>query len=157
VLGKLLSDWTVAPLLSIGSGRPFNLLDGSGEQRPDLAATASTTDLCGNHATASRYSPTGYLIPVCTNDGTYDGIVTVPVYGTLARNTGRMPMTVFNDLRVSRTLNVGERLHLSASADVFNVINKSNVEAVNTFFTQAGQPTAAYDPRQIQVGLKLGW
>jgi hypothetical protein len=31
------------------------------------------------------------------------------------------------------------------------------VQAVNTFFTQAGQPTAAYDPRQFQVGLKLGW
>ena len=38
--GKLLSDWTVAPLISIGSGRPFNLLDGSGEQRPNIAASA---------------------------------------------------------------------------------------------------------------------
>jgi len=155
--GKLLSDWTVAPLVSIGSGRPFNLLDGSGEQRPDMAASASTTDLCGNQATASRYSPTGYLIPVCTNDGNYDGIVTVPVYGTLSRNMGRMPMTVFNDLRVSRALQVGERLHISGSVDIFNLVNKFNVQAVNTFFTQAGQPTAAYDPRQIQLGLKLGW
>lgn len=101
--GKLLSDWTIAPLISIGSGRPFNLLDGSGERRPDIAASASTTDLCGNRATPSKYSPTGYLMPVCTNDGTYDGIVSVPVYGTLSRNAGRMPMTVFNDLRVSRS------------------------------------------------------
>jgi len=155
--GKLLSDWTIAPLISIGSGRPFNLLDGSGQQRPDIATSASTTDLCGNHATGSRYSPTGYLIPVCTNDGTYDGIVSVPVYGTLSRNAGRMPMTVFNDLRLSRTLKVGERLHLSGSVDIFNLINKFNTQAVNTFFTQAGQPTAAFDPRQFQLGLKLGW
>ena len=155
--GKLLSDWTVAPLVSIGSGRPFNLLDGSGEQRPNIAASASTTDLCGNQATASKYSPTGYLIPVCTNDGNYDGIVSVPVYGTLSRNAGRMPMTVFNDLRVSRALALGERMHLSGSIDVFNVVNKFNVQAVNTFFTQAGQPTAAFDPRQIQLGLKLSW
>lgn len=155
--GNLLSDWTVAPLISLGSGRPFNLLDGNGEQRPDIAASASTTDLCGNQATPSKYSPTGYLIPVCTNDGVYDGVVSVPVYGTLSRNTGRMPMTFFNDLRVSRTLAVGERMHLSGSVDMFNLVNKFNVQAVNTFFTQAGQPTAAYDPRQFQLGLKLGW
>jgi hypothetical protein len=155
--GKLLSDWTVAPLLSIGSGRPFNLLDGSGEQRPDIAASASATDLCGNTATASKYSPTGYLIPVCTNDGVYDGVVNVPVYGTLSRNAGRMPMTFFNDLRVSRVLAVGERMNLTGSVDMFNLINKFNVQAVNTFFTEAGQPTAAYDPRQFQLGLKLGW
>ena len=157
VWGNLLSDWTVAPLISLGSGRPFYLLDGTGEQRPDIAASASTTDLCGNQATASKYSPTGYLIPVCTNDGVYDGVVNVPVYGTLSRNTGRMPMTFFNDLRVSRTLGVGERMHLSGSVDMFNLVNKFNVQAVNTFFTQAGQPTAAYDPRQFQLGLKLGW
>jgi hypothetical protein len=155
--GKLLSDWAVAPLLSIGSGRPFNLLDGSGEQRPNIAASAGTTDLCGNTATASKYSPTGYLIPVCTNDGVYDGVVNVPVYGTLSRNTGRMPMTFFNDLRVSRVLAVGERMNLTGSVDMFNLINKFNVQAVNTFFTEAGQPTAAYDPRQFQLGLKLGW
>jgi hypothetical protein len=52
---------------------------------------------------------------------------------------------------------VGERMLLTGSADMFNVINKFHVEAVNSFFTQAGQPTAAYDPRQVQLGLKLSW
>ncbi len=66
-------------------------------------------------------------------------------------------MTVFNDLRVSRILALGERLHLSGSVDMFNLVNTFNVQAVNTFFTQAGQPTAAFDPRQIQLGLRLGW
>jgi len=152
-----LSDWSIAPLISIGSGRPFNLLDGSGQQRPDVAASGSTTDLCGNTAVASKYSPSGYLIPVCTNDGVYDGIVSVPVYGTLSRNAGRMPMSVFDDMRISRNINVGETWHLSASMDVLNFVNKFNVQAVNTFFAQAGQPTAAFDPRQVQLGLKLSW
>jgi hypothetical protein len=58
---------------------------------------------------------------------------------------------------VSRTLAVGERMQLIGSVDMFNLVNKFNVQAVNTFFTQAGQPTAAYDRRQSQVGLKLGW
>lgn len=154
---KVLSDWTIAPLISIGSGRPFNLLDGTGQQRPDIAASATTTDLCGNQAIASKYSPSGYLIPVCTNDGVYDGVVSAPVYGTLSRNAGRMPMTVFDDLRVSRSIKVAERLSLSGSVDFLNFVNKFNVEAVNSFFAQAGQPTAAFDPRQVQIGLKLSW
>jgi hypothetical protein len=156
-LSELLSDWTVAPLISIGSGRPFNLLDGSGQQRPNVAASAATTDLCGNQAAASKYSPSGYLIPVCTNDGVYDGIVSVPVYGTLSRDAGRMPMTVFDDLRLSRSIRIGERMHLAGSVDILNFVNKFNVQAVNTYFAQAGRPTAAFDPRQVQLGLKLSW
>jgi carboxypeptidase family protein len=156
-LSELLSDWTVAPLISIGSGRPFNLLDGSGQQRPNVAVSAATTDLCGNQAAASKYSPSGYLIPVCTNDGVYDGIVSVPVYGTLSRDAGRMPMTVFDDLRLSRSIRIGERMHLAGSVDILNFVNKFNVQAVKTYFAQAGRPTAAFDPRQVQLGLKLSW
>jgi carboxypeptidase family protein/TonB-dependent receptor-like protein len=157
LVSKLLSDWTVAPLISIGSGRPFNLLDSTGKMRPDIAASAATTDLCGNQAIASKYSPSGYLIPVCTNDGVYDGVVSVPVYGTLSRNAGRMPMTVFDDMRLSRNIKVGERMNLSGSVDLLNFVNKFNVEAVNSYFAQAGRATAAFDPRQVQLGLKLSW
>ena len=91
------------------------------------------------------------------NDGVYDGIVNVPLYGTLGRNTGVMPTTVFTDLRVGRSFQFGERFKLDATADMFNIMNKYNVLAVNTLFTQAGTPTATYDPRQLQLGLKLRW
>jgi hypothetical protein len=68
-----------------------------------------------------------------------------------------MPMTVFTDFRVGRRFQFGERFQLDASADIFNLINKNNVFAVNTLFTQAGTPTATYDPRQLQLRLKLSW
>lgn len=156
VMSHLLSNWTIAPLITVASGRPFNIVTGASGQRPNVA-TAGQTDLCGDTAVASKYSPTGYLIPVCTNDGVYDGNVTVPLYGTLGRNTGVTPMTVFNDLRVGREFGLSERLHLTGYMDLFNVINKFNVEAVNTLYTQAGVPTAAFDPRQLQLGLKISW
>ena len=155
-LTHLLSNWTVAPLITIGSGRPFNIVTGPTAQRPNVAS-AGQTDLCGNTSIASKYSPSGYLLPVCTNDGVYDGNLTVPVYGTLGRNTGILPATVFTDLRVGRDFGIGERLRLTANADLFNAINKFNVQAVNTLFTQAGTPTAAFDPRQLQLGVKLSW
>jgi hypothetical protein len=68
-----------------------------------------------------------------------------------------MPMTFFNDTRVSRILAVGERMNLTGSADIFNLVNKFNVQRSTHSFTDAGQPTAAYDLRQFQLGLRLSW
>ena len=39
-----------------------------------------------------------------------------------------MPMTIFDDLRLSRIINVGERFHLSGSVDMLNFVNKFNPE-----------------------------
>ena len=41
--------------------------------------------------------------------------------------------------------------------DMFNIANRYNVAAVSPLFTNAGQPTASYDPRQFQFALKLNW
>jgi hypothetical protein len=79
------------------------------------------------------------------------------VPGNLGRNAGVRPTTVFTDLRLSRRLNLGERFALDVIGDMFNVINKFNVADVNPLYTQAGTPTAAFDPRQLQVALKLTW
>lgn len=46
---------------------------------------------------------------------------------------------------------------LTANAEMFNVINKFNVQAANTLYHQAGVPTAAFDSRQVQLGLKVTW
>jgi hypothetical protein len=40
-------------------------------------------------------------------------------------------------------------------ADMFNIPNRYNVAAVSTLFTNAGQATSPYDPRQFQFALKL--
>jgi hypothetical protein len=155
---RLVSNWTLAPVIEIASGTPFNLLLGTSyNSRPGVAASAAQTDLCGDTAVASRYSPTGYLIAPCTNDGVYDGKATLPFYGTLGRNAGTMPMTAFTDLRISRRIGLSERFHLDASADVFNAINRFNVSGVNTLYSMAGTPTAAFDPRVLQLGMKVSW
>ncbi|HEY3616416.1 MAG TPA: hypothetical protein VGK96_06355 [Candidatus Sulfotelmatobacter sp.] len=41
--------------------------------------------------------------------------------------------------------------------DMFNIANKMNVAAVSPLFTNAGLPTAAYDPRQFQFAMKINW
>ena len=156
-MGKLLSDWTIAPILEFGSGRPFAILTGadtnfdfgSNTDRPNVVPTGAPTDSCGNVPVASKYSPTGFLQAGCFIDGT--------VPGNLGRNAGTRPWTFFNDLRISRRFNVYGEATLEGIVDIFNVVNRLNVADVNPHYTQAGTPTAAFDPRQLQFALKLRW
>ena len=50
-----------------------------------------------------------------------------------------------------------ERFKLDGTVDMFNLINKFNVADVNVLWTTAGKPTASFDPRQFQFGLKLSF
>jgi Carboxypeptidase regulatory-like domain/TonB dependent receptor len=155
--GRLLSDWTIAPIIEISSGRPFAILTGADTNfdfssltdRPNAVPAGTGTDSCGDIPVKSKYSPTGFLQAACFIDGT--------VPGNLGRNAGTRPWTVFNDLRVSRRLRFSERIALDGILDIFNVANRFNVADVNPLYTQAGTPTAAFDPRQLQVALKVSW
>jgi hypothetical protein len=166
---RFFSNWTVAPIIEVASGRPFNILTGTSDNlqfdpsgsRPDVVAAGTPTNSCGYSTVASKYSPTGYLQEVCFADLTPQQLASpnalLLLDGNLGRNSGFQPWTVFNDLRVSRKIFFGERFNLEAIADMFNLANKFNVASVNPLLTNAGQPTAAYDPRQFQFALKLNW
>jgi hypothetical protein len=159
----LFSDWTLAPMVEFSSGRPFNIISGfdqnfdltAGTDRP-RTASAGQTDACNNTAAPSEFSPTGYIIPVCIADAFVTGVIP-DLNGNLGRNAGRRPTTIFTDLRVSRKFFFTERVSLEGSMDVFNLANHFNVADVNPLWNQAGTPTAAFDPRQFQFGLRLAW
>jgi hypothetical protein len=155
--GKLLSDWTFAPLIEFGSGRPFNIITSNGDnlQLSSLTGRPNTfaNPACGQ-VVHSKFSPTGILQEPCIAD--FNGTL-LSLDGDLGRNAGVTPRTVFDDIRVARLIPLTERMSLKASVDIFNIANRFNVAAVSPLFTNAGQPTAAYDPRQIQFGLKVNW
>ena len=103
-------------------------------------------------AVASKYSPSGYLIPTCFADALVTGQVPALI-GNLSRNAGISPYVFFNDIRIARAFKLNERMQLQGIMDLFNIINKFNVAAVNPIWNDAGAPTAAYDPRQFQFCL----
>jgi len=158
--GKLLSQWTFAPLIEFGSGRPFNIITGNGDnlQLSSLTGRPNTfvNPACGSAypAIPSRFSPSGVFQAPCPAD--FNGSL-LSLDGDLGRNAGVTPWTVFDDVRVARKIPFSERMSLDASVDIFNIANRYNVAAVSPLFTNAGQATAAYDPRQIQFGLKVNW
>ncbi len=154
---KLLSNWTFAPIIDVASGRPFNIITGVGDnlQLSSLTSRPNTfaTPACGNPV-HSKYSPTGIFQEVCLAN--FDGTL-LSLDGNLSRNAGVSPWTVFNDLRVAKRIPFGERISMDAIVDMFNIANRFNVSAVSPLFTNAGTPTAAYDPRQFQFALKVNW
>jgi hypothetical protein len=163
---RFFSNWTVAPIVEVASGRPFNLITGNPDNfqfspstsRPNVvpAGTAATT--CGP-TIASKFSPTGFFQEPCYVQFAVPGSTPTleALDGNLSRNAGVRPWTVYNDLRVSRRINFGERISLDLIADIFNLANRYNVADVNPLFTSAGQPTAASDPRQFQFAMKVNW
>src|SRR5205807_5342351 len=66
--GKLVSDWTFAPVIEVSSGRPFNVITGNGDnlQLSSLTGRPNSTvnPACGT-TYQSKYSPTGRVQEPC--------------------------------------------------------------------------------------------
>jgi len=166
---KFLSDWTFAPIIEFSSGRPFNLTTGTFDNfqfvtsggRPNVVPASTGTNTCGYPTYASKVSPTGFLQEPCFADVTAAQLASpgglLYLDGNLGRNAGVQPWTVFNDIRVAKRIYFGERLNIELIADAFNLANRFNVAAVNQLISNAGQATAAYDPRQFQFAMKINW
>jgi hypothetical protein len=147
-LHRFFSDFTVAPILEVSSGRPFNIITGvdtNGDQQSS------------NDRPSVNSSGTLVLPAFFTN-------------GSLGRNMGITHKFASLDLRVSRAIRFGERVRLDLIAEGFNMFNRFNEASasplfsdVNNFGQRAGNgryyslPTASYDPRQFQFGLKLNF
>lgn len=145
---RFFADFTVAPILELSSGRPFNIISATDTN----ADQSSSTDR-----------------PSVAADGT----LFIPPFlssGNLGRNSGITHKYASLDLRVQRSIRFGERYRLDIIAEGFNLFNRFNeasaspfFDDVNAFGQRAGngryysRPTAAYDPRQFQFGLKLNF
>jgi hypothetical protein len=82
----------------------------------------------------------------------------------LGRNTGRAFDYASLDLRVSKQFRVGEGFRIETLAEGFNLLNRANYLFPNNVWGTGatpratfGRPTAASDPRQVQLGLRVSW
>jgi outer membrane receptor protein involved in Fe transport len=82
----------------------------------------------------------------------------------VGRNTGRGFDFASLDLRLSRRFHLAERVDLQLFAEGFNMLNRANFGIPNNTFGSGasplpafGRPTAAFDPRQFQFGMKVSF
>ena len=178
---KLFSNFTVSPIVELASGRPFTVLTGT-DFRFDFSAAGGRPSV-GTAGVASPFIPgkTFVLPNVCLDNTGAPFTVQIPPApvpvppavsltppvgcdGNLGRNAFVRPGFFQWDMRVARRIPLGERLKLDLIADMFNLFNRFNVADVSPLCNptdpagcNAGQPTAALDPRQFQFALKLSW
>jgi hypothetical protein len=156
---RALSNFTIAPIFEVSSGRPFNILSNQDTNNDQ----SNQTDRPSVLADGTLCVPgTPGCVPLITG-----GVFTS---GSLARNFGLTHRYMSLDLRLARLVPLGERLRLELIAEGFNLFNRFNeaaaspfIDDVRSFNLRAGngryfsRPTAAFDPRQFQFGLKLNF
>jgi Carboxypeptidase regulatory-like domain/TonB dependent receptor len=156
---RALSRFTIAPIFEISSGRPFNILSNQDTNNDQ----SNQTDRPSVLADGTLCVPG---TPGCA------GLITGGQFtsGTLGRNFGLTHRYVSLDLRVARLVPIGERVRLELIAEGFNLFNRFNEAAASPFIDDVrafnlrasngryySRPTAAFDPRQFQFGLKLNF
>jgi hypothetical protein len=158
-LHRFLSDFTLAPIFEVSSGRPFNILsnqDTNNDQsnQTDRPSALSDGTLCVPGTTGCTPLITGGAFST----------------GSLGRNAGITHGFMSLDMRLSRLIRINETTRLEIIAEGFNLFNRFNEGAASPFIddvnafkqrTSSGgyysRPTAAFDPRQFQFGLKLNF
>jgi hypothetical protein len=145
---RFFADFTIAPIFEVSSGRPFNI----------LTSVDQNFDLQGSNERPSVGAGGKLVLPAPNTNA------------DLGRNAGITHRYMDLDMRLMRSIRFGEHRRLDLIAEGFNLFNRFNEAAAAPFFTavndfgqRAGngrfysRPTAAYDPRQFQFGVKLNF
>lgn len=194
-LNKILGGWALNTIVSLQSGRPFDVecgqawyngcdfnMDGLSYDRPNRPAGIKTAGFSNSQFVNGLYgnpsltfSPSGFsrtsqaLQTFCpyglnsildygpVNSGPDSQCVPVGEDGNLSRNAFRGPSFQDVDLSLVKTTNVSERVKVEFRADAFNLFNRVNLyNPVDDMSSpQFGQSPAAFEPRQMQLGLKI--
>lgn len=156
---QFLADFTVAPIVEISSGRPFNIItnvDTNNDQ-------STQTDRPSVLADGTLCQPGTIGCTPLITDGRFS-------IGNLGRNRGILHAYASVDLRLSRAFYFGERVRVDLIAEGFNLLNRFNEAAASPSFNSVNafgqrdsggryysRPTATYDQRQFQLGLKVNF
>jgi hypothetical protein len=155
-LAHVVGGWQLASIIQMQTGFPFTInLNGDTAGigggtggiliRPN-AVTGASVALPGNQRSTSRWFNTAaFTLPPA---GTF---------GNLGRNTVAGPGLINFDAAISRTFTIGDRLRLQARGEFFNMLNHSNYRLVGRLINVAdfGRVSSQFDPRQVQLGVKL--
>ncbi len=151
MLGRVLSHWTVAPLIRYQSGLPVNpvsgkdnSLTGVGNDRPNVASTTAYTG--APHGLLYQYINPNLYVANATG-----------AFGNAGHNSLRAPGYFDIDVAVTREFKFLERVTLQARGEAFNALNHPNFGGPNANLSSAtfGQIRGARDPRILQASMKL--
>jgi hypothetical protein len=163
VLNGFVGGWQLAGINTVTSGEPVTLTYApaasfvvSGIQQDFRGANNYRPNLtCDPYAPASERSISNWFNKSC---------VVIPTdpsqpFGNAPRNNVRGPNFWTFDLAAIKQVGLAGTSRLELRVEAFNLFNRVNFAAPNGNRSNAGfgTITAAYDPRQVQLGVKVLW
>jgi hypothetical protein len=140
----ILGGWTLSPIVTAQSGRPYSAGVSGRPTSPAGALNASITGSGGN----------SFFLP-------------------LGRNSFKQPKIVNVDMRLSRRFKFTENMNLEALIEAFNLFNRTQITSVNTtafnvganntlvpvasFGTISAAGNSIFRERQVQWGLRFNF
>ena len=163
VMNALIGGWQLAGINTVYAGEPVTFTYTPG-------ATAVVSGIAQDFRGANNYRPNVTCDPLASGaDRTIANwfnraCVTVPTdpsqpFGNAERNTVRGPLYWQFDLAASKRFDLVGTTQFEFRFEAFNLLNRTNFRAPNGNRSAAafGTITQTYDPRQLQIGLKLLW
>ena len=143
----------VAPVVSFGSSKPFNIGAGFDRNLNDIPTDRPNfLESIGRPEWRPPGSPASDVQDALA-------LATIGSSGNLPRNYGRGPGTKAMDLRVSRTFAPHERIKVRPAIDVFNLFNNTVVSFGSEFVDRDDAdflvPRRTQRPRTVTLSLKL--
>ena len=164
--GRFVNGWELATTLTAQSGRPFSVWNGAsfragGDYNLDAGGGAVGGGFYDRpDAPAPGSIPTGF-----SQQNFLSGLFTASAFpkpapgrnGNLGRNTFRGPHYVTLDASLVRGFKLGESKSLQLRLDAFNALNNVNLFLPNADLSlpNFGKSTQAFDPRNLQVGVRF--
>jgi hypothetical protein len=162
-LDALVGGWQLAAINAVTAGEPITLtytpaasfavsgiqqdFRGANNYRPNVT--------CDPYAPAGEKSITNWFNKACV------AIPTDPSqpFGNAGRNTVTGPNFWSFDFAAIKQVRIAGETRVEFRVEAFNLFNRTNFAAPNGNRSAGGfgTITAAYDPRQVQLGMKLLW
>jgi carboxypeptidase family protein/TonB-dependent receptor-like protein len=163
VMDALIGGWQIAGINSVFAGEPVTFTYTPG-------ATFLVSGIAQDFRGANNYRPNVTCAPYAqgsaqTITNWFDkSCVTAPTdpsqpFGIARRNTVRGPGFRQFDLAASKQVPVAGTARVELRVEAFNLFNRTNFRAPNGNKSSGafGTITSTYDPRQLQLGVKLLW
>jgi hypothetical protein len=159
--GKAWGDWQVAAINSVTAGEPVTFI-----YTP--AAAFQVSGISNDFSGANNYRPNVTCDPYATNKsitGWFNpSCVVIPTdpsqpFGNAPRNDVRGPKFWTLDFALTKQVALAGQAKVQFRLEAFNMLNRANFTAPsgNRSSGAFGTITGTYDPRQMQLGLKVLW
>ncbi len=159
--GKVWGDWQIAGINTITPGEMVTFTYSP-------AAAFQVSGITNDFAGANNYRPNVTCDPYASSKsaaGWFNpSCVTIPIdpsqpFGNAPRNSVRGPNYWTFDFALMKQVALAGAARLQLRLEAFNLFNRVNYTAPNGNRSQAafGTITSTYDPRQMQLGVKVLW